>query len=65
MALNCQQHVKGGFRCINDACYRYTWPGQNEAVICETCAVKLRAIANAMGLPLQVIPLDINPHEAT
>ena len=41
--------------CGQDAAYRYTWPGHNEAFICERHSEKLRAIADAMGLPLQLI----------
>ena len=44
-------------RCQNGASYRYTWPGRNESFICNDHAPKLRAVSNAMGLPLQMIPL--------
>ena len=43
--------------CGKDAAYRYTWPGRDEAFICEDHSGKLRAVANAMGLPLQMIPV--------
>ena len=43
--------------CPNDGAYRFTWPGQKEAHICEEHVAKLRGVANAMGLPLQIIPL--------
>lgn len=46
--------------CTNKALYRYTWPGQNESGICEFHKPKLENIANAMGLPLQIIPLTVN-----
>ena len=38
--------------------FRYTWPGQNEQYACLEHAVKLAAIADAMGFHLQMIPLD-------
>lgn len=38
--------------------YRFTWPGNDEAVICEDHVGTLRNIANAMGLHLQIIPLS-------
>lgn len=43
--------------CENGAKYRYTWPGRDEAFVCEKCAAKLEAVAAAMGLYLQLIPL--------
>ena len=44
--------------CNKDAAYRYTWPGRNEAYICEEHSNMLRAVAGATGLPLQLIPVD-------
>ena len=44
--------------CQNDAEYRYTWPGRDEALICGEHANGLRAVSNAMGLPLQMIPVN-------
>jgi hypothetical protein len=49
----CGQHG-----CTEAAAYRYTWPGRDEAGVCEAHVGKLRGVANAMGLPLQVIPLE-------
>ena len=43
--------------CDNPAMFRYTWPGEDEAVICEQHAAQLRGIADAMGLHLQIILL--------
>lgn len=45
-------------QCENEAALRYTWPGREESFICIEHAPRLMAIADAMGLPLQVIPLD-------
>lgn len=42
--------------CAARAAYRYTWPGRDESFICEEHAAKLRAVAEAMGLHLQLIP---------
>lgn len=38
--------------CENEAAYRFTWPGQDEAGVCETHAENLRSIADAEGLYL-------------
>lgn len=45
--------------CTNTAAFRFTWPGRDEAGICDTCAPKLRGVAEALGLPLQLIPLGV------
>lgn len=50
--------------CNKDAIYRYTWPGQDEKRICEDCGAKLRGVAQAIGLHLQLI-LDIKDHKCT
>lgn len=42
--------------CGADAAFRYTWPGSDEALVCTTCAIKLKMVANAIGLHLQFIP---------
>jgi hypothetical protein len=44
-------------QCDAPAAYRYTWPGHDEGFICEEHAPKLRAVAQAMGLYLQLIPV--------
>lgn len=44
--------------CNQQAVFRYTWPGRNEAVICLGCAKVLRGVAEAIGLSLQLIPLS-------
>ena len=49
-------------KCNQDGCpltgaYRFTWPGKDEAVICENHIGKLRDIADAIGLHLQIMPL--------
>ena len=43
--------------CENDAAFRFTWPGNDEAGICHEHAPKLKGVAEAMGLHLQLIPL--------
>jgi len=43
--------------CDAAAVFRYTWPGRDEALICLAHAVKLRALADAMELHVQLIPL--------
>lgn len=44
--------------CENSAKYRYTWTGRDEALICDVHVGKLQAVANAIGLYLQIIPLS-------
>ena len=44
--------------CKNPARYRYTWPGDDESLICEKHVDKLVAVAEAIGLHLQIIPLS-------
>lgn len=52
----CRQKGDGG--CQNLANFRYTWPGSNESYICAEHAMKLKEVANAMGMPLQLIVLS-------
>lgn len=44
--------------CDNPGAYRFTWPGKDEAAICEQHVDWLKSVAAALGLPLQVIPLQ-------
>jgi hypothetical protein len=44
--------------CGKDAAYRYTWPGRDESFICEEHSAKLRAVADAMGLHLQLVTVE-------
>ena len=50
-------------KCENEAAYRYTWPGHDESFICEEHSKKLLAVANAMGMYLQLVPLEENEKE--
>ena len=43
--------------CPNDAVFRYTWPGRDESFICLEHSQGLRAVANALSLHLQLIPI--------
>jgi hypothetical protein len=44
-------------QCTQIPIYRYTWPGRDESYICAEHAPKLDAIAGALGMYLQLIPL--------
>lgn len=44
-------------KCNKPPFFRYTWPGQDEAMICMDHAFRLEEIAEAMGLYVQLIPL--------
>lgn len=45
-------------KCQNLASFRYTWPGEDESTICAEHASKLVAVANAIGRPVQLIPIS-------
>jgi hypothetical protein len=53
----CSQ-VVGGVACEKPAIARYTWPGRDETGICADHLAKLQVVAEAMGLPLQIIDLE-------
>jgi len=44
--------------CDKNATYLFTWPNENQKGICEECSKKLKAIANAMGLYIQLIKIE-------
>lgn len=46
--------------CQNSTTYRYTWPGRDESFICEEHARRYRAVADAMGLYLQLVSIHGN-----
>jgi len=56
--------------CGELAVYRFTWPGQNEAGVCERHSKAVTNVANAMGCYIQLIPLDtqesdgLNPEDS-
>ncbi len=54
----CIQTLREGGTCPRPAAYRYTWPGHDEAGVCEEHSGKLRDVAEAMGLHLQLIPTE-------
>ncbi len=43
--------------CKNPPVFRFTWPGRDESYICAIHAVKLKKVASALGLNLQLIKL--------
>ena len=45
--------------CSEPGFYRYTWPGRDESCVCETHAKGLVNVAHALGLHLQLIPLEL------
>ena len=44
-------------RCGEPPAFRFTWPGKDEAYACQACAQKIRAVARAIEMHLQMIPL--------
>ena len=43
--------------CQEYAVFRYTWPGRGESFICLQHSLAMIAIAKAMGLYVQLVPL--------
>jgi len=43
--------------CENPAEYRFTWPGRDEMKVCPRHALKAKAVAEAIGMHLQIRPL--------
>lgn len=43
--------------CDKPCIARFTWPGRDEAFACVSHALKLKSVAEAMGLHLQLLPL--------
>ena len=44
--------------CGKPAAFRFTWPGRDEAGICEGHAPALRNIASAIGCYVKLIPIE-------
>lgn len=53
-----EQERKLSEQCGQKAVRRYTWPGRDEAFICQEHLPKLLGVVTAMGMHLQLIPLD-------
>lgn len=49
--------------CKYQATHRFTWPGNDESFICRAHADWVRQVATAMGMHLQLIPLDDDADE--
>lgn len=62
----CGQMISvSGEQCPCVASYRYTWPGRRESFICGEHVGQLRAVANAMSLPLDIIELELGDEKRT
>lgn len=48
----------GQITCDNEADYRYTWPGRDECFVCEKHKAAVEQVAKAMGMYIQLIPLQ-------
>ena len=44
--------------CDKPGLFRFTWPGEDEAVICIEHAPTLQAVAAGMGIHLQLRPVE-------
>ena len=52
-------------KCDLKAYFRYTWPGNDEAVCCSDHMLQLKKVADAIGIHLQMVPLseeDLSHH---
>ena len=56
--MKCNQHD-----CNEDAAFLFTWPGKDQIGICQDHSGKLKGIAAAMGLHLQLIPIQPEAEE--
>ena len=50
--------------CGEPALYWYTWPGRDQAGICLSHSSWLRSVADAIGMPLQLIPVPVEKEES-
>lgn len=48
-------------KCGGYVQFRYTWAGKAETHVCFLHAMQAQNIANAMGYPLQIIDVEIDP----
>ena len=48
--------------CSNPPLWRYTWPGKDVKVACLVCGMRLKTLANTIGLPLQMIQLEVDDY---
>lgn len=62
--ITCCQIVADSSNCTEPAIVRYAWPGRDESFACIGHAERLRSIALAMGLPIQLIVLTGADHIA-
>ncbi len=44
--------------CDREANYLFTWPGKDQKGICGQCSYKLTQIADALGMYVQLIPIE-------
>lgn len=44
--------------CGKPAAFLFTWPGDDQKGICAACSPKPQAVANAIGLHVQLIPIS-------
>ncbi len=57
--MNCYVKI-----CNNLLTYRFTWPGKDEMVCCDSHAKTVRTVSDAMGFSLELIPLADVPEGA-
>ena len=50
-------------QCPGIAEFRYTWPGQDESFVCIPHSIKLKNVATAIGLHIQLIQLPLDAHK--
>jgi len=47
-----------GTKCQTLADFMFSWPGQAPSFICNEHVPKLRAVANAMGMKIEIIQIS-------
>jgi len=45
-------------QCEEVPVVRYTWPGRDESYACIKHGLQIKGLAEALGFPLQLIPLS-------
>lgn len=55
---SCMQKLSKGVTCPRVAVYKYTWPGEEERIVCEHHSHKLQDVARALSfrITLTVLP---------
>jgi hypothetical protein len=53
--LICQQYL-----CSRAAAYRFTWPGERSALVCQYHSHKVKNLSSAMGWQVDLVPITMD-----